>query len=454
MKKPVFSSASLLSLLMLFLLTPLSADWYGDWEYEGDTIIDYRGEGGVVTIPHITGVPSVELVENASITAIVVSEGLENIYIEGFYELTYISIPSTVTKFEISAINATAMFERCVKLTEINVNTNNELYKSIDGVLYTKDGSMILRYPCGRSGTYTFPDSVTAIWSGERGTGAFNWAVHLSEITIPSRISTIPEGAFSSAGLTSVTFETFYHPTQRKWFGVEEIDDKAFMHCKALTDIILPRTLTTIGARVFMASNSLTAVGVDPDNEHFTTVDGIVYNKALTELVLCPSGKVTANQIPPTVSSIASAAFARCEKLTAVSWPPAVHTIRLLEFAQCVSLASIRIPSGVTSIGSKAFDSCSALTSAYFSGTVAPEVELDSFQGTSADFQILFREGSTGYVTPYWKGYPCASIPNSAPTLYAIVNRSVQPGQTLTFTVQALDDNEDDLEFSAVGTAP
>ncbi|MBN2235430.1 MAG: hypothetical protein JW706_09790, partial [Opitutales bacterium] len=90
---------------------------------------------------------------------------------------------------------------------------------------------------------------------------------------------------------------------------------------------------------------------------------------------------------------------------------------------------------------------------AYFAGTVAPSVALSAFQATSADFEIRFRAGSTGYTTPYWYGYPCASIPNAAPTLNAIGNRSIQPGQPLIITVQASGANED-LEFSAVGTEP
>jgi len=46
------------------------------------------------------------------------------------------------------------------------------------------------------------------------------------------------------------------------------------------------------------------------------------------------------------------------------------------------------------------------------------------------------------------------SITNAAPTLNEIGNRSIQPGQPLIFTVQASGANEDDLEFSAVGSAP
>ena len=51
-------------------------------------------------------------------------------------------------------------------LEYINVAEDNEYFKSIDGVLYTKDGSAVVAYPIGRAETeYIIPEQCVAIYS-------------------------------------------------------------------------------------------------------------------------------------------------------------------------------------------------------------------------------------------------------------------------------------------------
>lgn len=57
-----------------------------------------------------------------------------------------------------------AVFDNCPKLREINVSEGNRYYCSIDGVLYSKDKTIIMRYPMGKSETmYEAPDGVKTI---------------------------------------------------------------------------------------------------------------------------------------------------------------------------------------------------------------------------------------------------------------------------------------------------
>ncbi|NLE06920.1 MAG: hypothetical protein GX638_19240 [Crenarchaeota archaeon] len=152
--------AAVLSVFIFFPLFPLSAGWIGDWNYEGDTIVGYRGTGGEVTIISIILNPldpfvvrSVEISGNDNITAIHVSERIENVCIHGFSELTSINLPSTVISFGNG--EEARIVKDCPKLTQIEVNEANSTYKSIDGILYSKDGSTLVRYPPGRTGSFS-----------------------------------------------------------------------------------------------------------------------------------------------------------------------------------------------------------------------------------------------------------------------------------------------------------
>ncbi len=110
--------------------------------------------------------------------------------------LTSITIPSSVTSIGHQA------FGFCKGLGEINVDPGNSFYASVDGVLYNKNFSEIIQYPCGKTGTtFSIPNSVTSI-----GVSAFSHCSGLTSITIPSSVTSISAWAFSScSSLTSVT---------------------------------------------------------------------------------------------------------------------------------------------------------------------------------------------------------------------------------------------------------
>ncbi|MDR2633509.1 MAG: leucine-rich repeat domain-containing protein [Treponema sp.] len=84
--------------------------------------------------------------------------------------LVNIAIPASVT-----AIGDEA-FAGCISLTSITVDPGNRQYISVNGILFSKDGTSILCYPPGNGFTsYTIPAGVTAI-----GEGAFSGCSSLS----------------------------------------------------------------------------------------------------------------------------------------------------------------------------------------------------------------------------------------------------------------------------------
>lgn len=226
----------------------------------------------------------------------------------GEWNLTEIIIPDSVTEIG-SALSY------CRALKNIVVAENNAKYKSVDGNLYSKDGTELVRYASGKQATeFTIPDGVTSI-----EIGAFYGGSSLTNIEIPDGVTNIGDWAFDyCSGLTSIALPD----------GVTSIGELVFQGCTDLASVEIPSTVTSIGDSAFNCCSSLTSIA-----------------------------------LPDGVTSIGGSAFEGCSSLTSVEIPDGVTSIDYFVFAACSSLISVKIPDGVTSIGDRAFEGCSSLTS-------------------------------------------------------------------------------------------
>jgi hypothetical protein len=128
------------------------------------------------------------------------------------------------------------------------------------------------------------------------GVGAF-YGNELTGITIPFGVVFIGSNAFALNRLTSVVI-----PDSVAYIGWE-----AF-YLNNLTRINIPASVAVIEATAFSANLNLAAINVAPDNPMYTSIDGVLYNKNITELIQWPGGKRSMN-IPPSVTSIGRLAF-------------------------------------------------------------------------------------------------------------------------------------------------
>jgi len=143
--------------------------------------------------------------------------------------------------------------------------------------------------------------------------------------------------------------------------GITEIGKDAFARAK-ITSVVIPAGVTTIGERAFLWCESLTAITVDKTNPAYTSVDGVLFNKAKTTLVQYPIGKQEKSyKIPSGVKQIGNSAFSGCKNLIAITIPAGVTAIGESAFYTCENLTSVTIPIGVTSIGDYAFSFCYSL---------------------------------------------------------------------------------------------
>jgi len=153
-------------------------------------------------------------------------------------------------------------------------------------------------------------------------------------------------------------------PAQIKDLPVTAIGYEAFRYCESLTSVTIPSSVTKIGFYAFFDCSSLTSVTVDNRNPSYASIDGVLFDKSMRNIISYPAGKTARTYtIPSSVTDIREGAFYFCINLTSVTIPSSVTLIREGAFFGCSSLTSVTIPSSVTIIGEGAFVGCESLTS-------------------------------------------------------------------------------------------
>ena len=255
---------------------------------------------------------------------LVIEEGVADIKRDLFSwypDLSSATIPASVKKIGPKAFGA------CTKLQAITLAPGNTEYMVNDGVLFTKDKTVLVQYPAGRPGTtYAIPTSVKKIEAS-----AFDYSLNLASVTIPKSVKTI--------------------------------GDYAFLNCGALTSIAISADVETIGHQAFSSCWNLTEIKVDDKNNHYTTVDGVLFNKEKTILLQYPAGRPeTTYTTPEGVEEIGASAFEHNHYLNSVIFSASVTSIGQWAFRYSNALKSVNISAGVKTIEKNIFVSCHSLT--------------------------------------------------------------------------------------------
>lgn len=316
--------------------------------------------------------------------AITLPNGITSIADSAFYDcdkITSVFIPESVTDISSWA------FSYCRNLHEIQVADSNNVFSSIDGVLYSKDNTQLLRCPLDKEGVFSVREGVI-----ELGNNAFHGCNKLTRITMPDSVLFVGGWVFENCTrLTDITLSN----------NLTTIGNMAFWGCDALTSIFIPENVSSL-ERVFYCKN-LTEYQVSNENKYFTCIDGVLYDKALSQVIKCPMGKNGTYIIPNGVEIVSQEAFSGCEKLTDIIFPNSLKSIDYAAFASCKGLNHIYIPQNVNNIVNFAFSDCSNL--------IEFQVEINNSTFSSVDGIIYNKEqtelltcpeGKTGRVSiPY-----------------------------------------------------
>ncbi len=443
----VFTAIPLMGLSKTFAVSRQDKFMYGvNYDGTGVFIMGYSGSlSGELNIPaEIDGLPVTEIGRDAFkyydlITSVIIPDSVTKIEEYAFCactELTSVTIPDSVTYI---AKNA---FYYCLSLENIEIPdsvTNigewafyetayyNDPANWQDNVMYI--GKHLIKASYDISGSYTVKEGTLYIVQG-----AFSSCRNLTSIIIPNGVKAIGEQAFAdcerlsnieiSDSVTNIGTRAFastgYYSNHQNWVnkvlyigkhliaakdningayfikqGTLCVSDLAFYGNLNLTNIIIPDSVISIGSLAFNKCSLLDTIIVDMNNAYYKSVDGVLFDKNVTELIVYPAGKhgkytipnsvtsiaeysfgycnlLTGITIPNSVTNIGNEAFYGCEGLTSVTIPNSVTNIKGFTFFYCSSLKSITIPDSVTNIGNEAFYGCTSLISV----TVGKNVEI------------------------------------------------------------------------------
>ena len=202
-------------------------------------------------------------------------------------------------------------FDECPNLNGINVNENNSFYKDINGVLFSKDGTLLIQYPMGKTdSSYSIPERVVTI-----GNDAFRCCDSLSEIIIPDSVIEIGEWAFDS--------------------------------CKSLKYIAIPNSVIRIGTGCFNACTSLT---------HITIPDSVI---SIGNSIFYDCTRLSSVSLGNGITEVKSSTFYNCFSLKSVILGNHITQIGNNVFRNCSKLAHIYFKSHTPpTIGTYTFINC------------------------------------------------------------------------------------------------
>ena len=164
---------------------------------------------------------------------------------------------------------------------------------------------------------------------------------------------------------------------------------------KSITEVIIENGVTSIGRGVFSDCTSLEKINVGSDNANYSSENGILFNKAKTELIKYPAGKTEIEYIiPDSVTKIGYLVFCDCVWLTSITIPNSVTEICQEAFSKCTSLTSITIPDSVTSLGAWAFDRCISLKSITIPDNLT-SIGYGAFYGCTSLISVTMPNGVT-----------------------------------------------------------
>lgn len=218
----------------------------------------------------------------------------------GDFDIFYES--QTLTELYLYGKNAGACIDELSLLNNLKKVSVEGYYTDKNGILYSSDNTQIIFVPMGAEGRIELEDTIQSI------------------------------GADSFASRSK--FESLVIPA-----SVRQIDLAAFTGCSSLSEII-----------------------VDSENNSYTANEGILYNKAFTEILYVPlniQGKVS---IVEGVTKIGSGCFKDRTGVTEIFIPDSVISIGVSAFVGCTQLTSMKIPDNVKTIGAAIFSGCYNLT--------------------------------------------------------------------------------------------
>lgn len=308
---------------------------------------------------------------NGSQTDVIIPDEINGVKVtaigeRAFYNneiLQKITLPNTIKKIYDSA------FSWCFNLSETNIPEELEY---------------IGNYAFYRTSISEFklPENITYL-----GEGAFG-STQITTLIIPAGTTEIGPEMFSSTNVDLSVLNDDIEKIREYAFGncqniyefnvsdnVKSIGDAAFIKCLNLSKVYIGKNIEYIGVQAF-ANTNIKEYIVDEENPYYKSVDGVLYNHDMTELLAYPTKKNdNVFVIPESVTDIAQGAFQYQSYVTEVIIPKTITCIKWATFRISAQLKKIVIPDGVTKLEGDIFSYCDSLYDLYLPDSIT---EIDS----------------------------------------------------------------------------
>ncbi len=247
--------------------------------------------------------------------------------------------------------------------------------------------------------------------------GSFTFCNNLQEVTLPEGLKEINASAFEWCGnLKQISLPS----------SLEKIGFEAFDYDIALQTITIPRNVEVINGNPFEYCTALQSIQVDPANQEFASLGGVLFSKDHKRLISYPGGKTGAYTIPDSVSYVErGSAFTGCAGLTKLTIPDSViiqdESYGFVSLCDCTGLKEVKLPNYLTEIGQDMFKGCSSLETVNIPESVVL-IGQNAFEDCTSLKQLTLPEGLT--TIEDWAFVNCKSLEhmNLPSTLTSIGN--------------------------------
>lgn len=335
-----------------------------------------------------------------------------------------IRIPATLAEIPEGSIDGS-------NIQNLFVAEGNPTYSDIDGVLFNKEKTTLIKFPACRRGEYTVPESTKRIAEQAFqltklntvnlnegletiGNRAFYNSNTLTAVTIPKTVTSIANEVF--ARTPKLATVTFAQPSQ-----LESMGTNVFIGNNSLKTITLPTSLKTT-KETFYLCYALEEINI-PDGSQLETIGAyfandcsrlkrVVFEGSCDNLTLvntCAFDGDTSLEyinLPKSVKTIGNEAFRNCKNLKKVEFADdaALENIFTGAFADC-GLESITIPGKIVTIEPEAFRNCDVLETVSLPQSTTL-VSPTAFKGCLKLKEFIVDENNTRYSSV--QGYLCS----------------------------------------------
>ena len=261
-------------------------------------------------------------------------------------------------------------FADCDSLKQIRVSNQNAYYKSVNGILYNRDGTRIIAFPNLATYSDEILSGVTSI-----SYASFRGNTTIESMNFPETISYVGFEAFMDSKLKKVNLNEGLKTIE----GNGYIFGAAFSVCNSIESIHFPSTLQDIPEISSLNLKDITFS--EKDTMSYKKFGGVNGCENLEEVSLPNSIEGCAAysfnnclnlknvHLPNKLKGISSCMFKNCTALTNVEIPENVVMIYANAFENCNNLKTVTIPKALTQVRDNAFTDCNSLDTIYYAGT-------------------------------------------------------------------------------------